>query len=112
KAGHPDALQHGGELGAVAALPGRDVRGQRLLALLAGQVQLGGQPAAGAAEPVVGRLLIDPARRLLLEVPPFRAPAACWCARLTVESTLTSQVIRPSASACACNAVRIRRQVP
>ncbi|RVX41976.1 short subunit dehydrogenase [Nonomuraea polychroma] len=34
--------------------------------------------------------------------PPFRAPPACWCARQTVESTLTSQPIVPAASARAC----------
>src|SRR6185437_6346393 len=28
-----------------------------------------------------------------------RAPAACWCARTTVESTLTCQVISPAAFA-------------
>jgi hypothetical protein len=37
---------------------------------------------------------------------------ACWCARAMVESTDTSQVISPAASARACNAARIRAQVP
>jgi hypothetical protein len=58
------------------------------------------------------RLDGDPARRLGLQIPLFRAPAACWCARAIVESTLTSQVIRPAASAAACNAVRICCQTP
>jgi hypothetical protein len=44
--------------------------------------------------------------------PRLRAPAACWCARATVESTDTSQVISPAASARPCKAVRILRQVP
>ena len=74
---HPDAPEHGLELRAVAALPGGDHDGQRLLALLAGQVDLGGEPAPGPAQPVIGRLLGHPARRLGLQVPLFRAPAAC-----------------------------------
>ena len=49
---------------------------------------------------------------LHLQIPLFRAPAACWWARTTVESTLTSQVISPAASARACKLVRIRAQVP
>jgi len=61
---------------------------------------------------VIGRLVIDAAGRLGLQIPLFRAPAACWCARATVESTDTSQVISPAASAQPCNAVTIRRQVP
>jgi hypothetical protein len=55
---------------------------------------------------------IDPAGRLGLQIPLLRAPAACWCARATVESTLMSQVISPAASARACNDVRTCRQVP
>jgi len=58
------------------------------------------------------RLGIHPAGRLGLQIPLFRAPAACWCARAIVESTDTSQVISPAASARACNDVRICRQVP
>jgi hypothetical protein len=82
------------------------------LALLNGQVQLGGQAAARAAEAVVVRLDADPAGRLLLQVPLFRAPAACWWARLTVESMLRSQVMSSLASAWACSAAKIRCQVP
>jgi hypothetical protein len=54
----------------------------------------------------------DPTGRFGLQVPLFRAPAACWCARTTVESTLTSQVINPKPSARVCNAVTIRAHVP
>ncbi len=61
---------------------------------------------------MVGRLEVDAARFFALPLPPLRAPAACWWARMTVVSTLTSQVTSPRASACACNRVRIRRQVP
>jgi hypothetical protein len=80
--------------------------------LLGGQVNLGGQAAAGPAEPVIGRLITDTARRFGLQIPLLRAPAACWWARATVESTLTSQVISPAASARACSPARIAIQVP
>src|SRR5205814_1027448 len=43
--GYPDAVEYGDELRAVAALSGGQQHRQRLLALLAGQVQFGGQPA-------------------------------------------------------------------
>jgi hypothetical protein len=81
----------------------RDHHRQRLLPLLDGEVDFAGQTAPGASEAVVGRLDEDAAGRLLLEVPLFAAPAACWWARQTVESTFTSQVIRPLASASACS---------
>jgi hypothetical protein len=61
---------------------------------------------------MVGRLDEDPAGRLLLQIPLFAAPAACWWARQTVESTLTSQVIKLFASASAWSWVRILAQVP
>jgi hypothetical protein len=76
------------------------------------QVQLGGQPTARAPEAVVVGLDVDPAGRLLLQIPLLRAPAACWCARAIVESTLMAHVIRPFASASACNCSKIRFQVP
>jgi hypothetical protein len=47
-----------------------------------------------------------------LQIPLFRAPAACWCARVIVESTDTSHTINPSASARTCNAVNTRCQTP
>jgi hypothetical protein len=47
-----------------------------------------------------------------LQIPLFRAPAACWCARMIVESTLTSHTISPAASARVCNPVRIALQTP
>lgn len=108
---HPDAPQDDLELRGVAALPGSDHDGHGLLALLDGQVQLGGQAAARAPKAVVARLGGDAAGRLLLQVPLFRAPAACWWARTMVESTLISQVIT-LASARTCRAVKIRCQVP
>jgi len=110
--GDPDALQHGLELGAVPALARGDQHRQRLLVLLAGQVHLGGQPAPRPSQAVIVRLVTGAAGRFGLQVPLFRAPAACLCARATVESTDTSQVISPAASARPCKAVRIFRQVP
>jgi hypothetical protein len=61
---------------------------------------------------MIGGLVLDAAGGLGLQIPLFRAPAACWCARAIVESTGTSQVISPAASALACSAVLILRQVP
>src|SRR5512132_3320611 len=104
----PDAVQHHRELWAVPALTRGQHDRQRLLPLLTPQVQLRGQPATGAAQRVIGRLLAHPTGRLGLQVPLLRAPAACWCARATDESTLTSQVISPAASAMACSAVSTR----
>jgi hypothetical protein len=111
-AGNPDALQHGLELGAVPALARGDQKRQRFLALLAGQVHLRGQAAAGTAQAMIGRLGGYPAGRLGLQIPLLQAPAVCWCARATVESTDRSQVISPAASARPCKAVRIFRRVP
>ncbi len=111
-AGHPDALQDRLELRTVVSLAGGHKQRQRLLPLLDRQVQFGGQPAARASEAVVVGFGVDAAGRLLLQCPFLRAPAACWWARATVESTETSQVINPSASAWACSCSKMRRQVP
>ncbi len=54
-----------------------------LLSLFDGQVQLDRQAAARAPEPVVVRLDGDAAGWLLLRLPFFLAPAACWWARRT-----------------------------
>jgi hypothetical protein len=72
--GDPDAPQHDLELRAVAALPGGDDHGERFLALLAGQVHLGGQPAAGPAQAVISRLGLEPAGGLGLQIPPLACP--------------------------------------
>src|SRR5690606_9234815 len=55
-AGDADGLEHGAELRAVAGLPGRQHYRQRFAALLAGKMDLRGQPAAGAPQPVICRL--------------------------------------------------------
>ncbi|EST18442.1 hypothetical protein M878_44810 [Streptomyces roseochromogenus subsp. oscitans DS 12.976] len=59
-------------------LTSSDEQGQGLLSLLDRKVQLGGQPATRAPEAVVVGLAVDASRRFLLEIPPLRAPAACW----------------------------------
>ncbi len=107
-----DLVQDRLELRGITPLPGRDHDGHGLLALFDSQVQLGGKATARAPEPVVVRLDGDAAGRLLLQLPLFLAPAACWWARHTVESTLMSQVISSFASAQACSAVKIRCQRP
>ena len=59
------------------------------------EVDLGAQPAAGPAD----RLARDregPGGGTT--APFFRAPAACWCARTTVESTLITHSTFPTAS--------------
>jgi hypothetical protein len=51
------------------------------LPLFAGQVRLGGQPAAGAAQGMVSGLGVHPARRLGLHIPfsaPQRRAGALW----------------------------------
>lgn len=78
RAGYPDGLQDRLELRAVVPVTGGDDERERLLPLLDGQVQLGGQPAARASETVVVGLGVDAAGRLLLQCPFLRAPAACW----------------------------------
>jgi hypothetical protein len=76
--GHPDGLQHWLELRGITSLPGCDQHRQRLLPLLDGEVNLGGQPTPGASETVVGRFGGETAWRFLLLVPFSDAPAACW----------------------------------
>jgi len=55
---------------------------------------------------MIRRLRHDPTWWFSLQIPFLRAPAACWWARAIVESTDTSQLIRPAASAKHCNAAR------
>src|SRR3954453_13656969 len=44
--------------------------------------------------------------------PSRRAPRACWCARLIVESTLTVQPVSPAASARAYTTDKMPARVP
>jgi hypothetical protein len=64
--GHADRFQYGLELQGVPVLSGRDDDRHRLLALLEGQVRLGGEVSARASEAVVVRLGSEAARRLFL----------------------------------------------
>jgi hypothetical protein len=97
---HPgeDVLHAGADFavgGVVFLLPGREYgQSQGSRVTVSGQVGLGAQPAAGASECVVGRL-VSPFGPFL------RAPAACWWARTTVESTETVQPMSSAASAAA-----------
>lgn len=109
---HTDRLQAGLELRGVPAPSGRDDDRHRLLALLDGQAELGGQVAARASAAVIARLGGDPAGQSLVQIPLFLVPAACWWTRQTVESTLMSQVIRSLASAWAWSWVKICCPMP
>ena len=66
--GHPDGFEHRGQLRAVTALPTCDEQGQRPLALLAREVDLGCEPAPRAAQAVICRLMQDAAGRLFLQI--------------------------------------------
>jgi len=64
------------------------------------------------AEMDLGRVAAPTPAERLLRGPPF-PPAACWWARMVVPSTnWTAQSSRPSASARACAAAKIRSQIP
>ncbi len=74
RCGHSDLLQHGFELRRVSSLPGRHQDRHGFLALLDGQVQLGAEPAARAAQPVITRLGEHATRRLLLQITLLAGP--------------------------------------
>src|SRR3954470_2001212 len=79
---------------------GCEHHGHRLAAALGAEMDLGGEAPLAAPE------------RLLRGVPPF-APAACWCARITVPSTkCRSQSSAPAASAWRWTAARSWSQTP
>lgn len=61
---------------------------------------------------MVGRFVVDASGWINLQIPFLRAPAACWWARQTVESTEISHVIRSFASARAWNCSKMLCQVP
>jgi hypothetical protein len=75
-------------------LAGGDQYPQRPTTAVAGQMQLGGQPAAAAPECLVTVGI----GAYVAAGSPFRAPAACWWARTIVASTTTSQSTSPTAS--------------
>ena len=98
----------------VTPLTGCDDRREDVEGGVDGEVDLGDQTAARAPEAVVVRFGRQAVRtRPARIVSPFlRAPAACWWARHTVESTETSHSMIPSTSALTCNFFKMRGQVP
>src|SRR5918998_2880981 len=97
---HRALLQQRLEGGGLVALAGRQHQRQRLAAALRAEMDLGGEAALAAPQ------------RLGFWVPPF-APAACWCARITVPSTKwTPQSSWPAASPCCCTAASMPSQTP
>lgn len=102
------------EDGRVTSLACRDDSREDVERGIHGQVNLGGQATARATEAVVVRLGRQTIRTRPARIvsPLLRAPAACWWARQTVESTETSHSIIPSASALTCNFFKMRGQVP
>src|SRR3954454_12483914 len=92
--------QQPGEHRRLVRLAGREHHRHRLAATLGAEMDLGGEAALAAAQ------------RLGRRGPPF-APAACWCARMTVPATkCSSQSSAPAASAWRWTAARIRSQTP
>ena len=69
--GYADGFENGGQLEAIATLSAgcEHEQGQRPPALLAGGVNLGGEPSARVAQAVIGRFSYYTAGRLLLECP-------------------------------------------
>lgn len=74
---NPNSVQDRDELRTVPTLTSRQHHCQGLLPLLTRQVQLRGQPTTRATQGMVVRLDADAAGRLGLQIPLFRAPAAC-----------------------------------
>ena len=77
---------------------------------IAGKVQLGAQPASAPPGRLVFGVLDPPFSSSKLGL--RRAPAACWCARATVLSTLTSHTISPAVSDLICVWAKSRFEVP
>ena len=81
-------------------LPRSEQDSQRLAGPIGLEVHLGREAALAAPQ------------RLGFWSPPF-APAACWCARMTLPSTKwTLQSTSPAASACCWTAAKTRSQIP
>jgi hypothetical protein len=107
---HPDGVEHHRELRAVVALPrGYDHRQGPPLPV-AGEVHLGGKPVPSSPERFLGGVLYPPFSSPMLGL--LRVPEACWCARTTVESTLTNHSSLPTASLLVCTSESSLSQVP
>lgn len=100
-----DARHDGFESWCITGLTRSDMEGQGPCMTVDGDVDLGAQAAARASEPVIAGFTAARCPLLL-------APAACWCARQTVESTVTVHPMSSSTSAAVRMAARIRSQVP
>ncbi|WP_285489627.1 hypothetical protein [Amycolatopsis taiwanensis] len=85
-----------------------------MFAALRGQnIRVAGVGVAPSQVTVIVRFRVaHPTGWFGLNIPFLRAPAACWCARATVEPTLTSQVINPAEPARTCNAATIAARTP
>lgn len=101
--GHSDGFEDRLELRAVAPLASRDQQRQRLLSLFACQVDLRGEPAPGPAQPVVVRLLAEPAGRFLLP-----GAVAAGTGRVLVGPATTSAAGTTHPAAATCGTVRKR----
>lgn len=97
----PHRFQDCFEYGAVVDVAGGEDDSQGQATTVAGEVDLGGQPAAGATQRLVGRRACRTFQPAVRARPPFRAPAACWWERLMVESIDTVQSTAPTESSCA-----------
>ena len=110
RARYPHRVEQSFELGAVVALTAGEHHRQRPALAVPGEVQLGPKtaPAApqGLARGVQQPLFSSAALGWLL------APAACWWARITVSSALTSHSASPTASFLVWAWVSKRSQVP
>lgn len=93
-------------LDGLRASPTRPAEGQGLCMAVADEVDFRTQASAVTTE----RLIVG--LRSRWRPSSFLAPAACWCARQTVESTDTVQSMSSAPSAAAKSAARIRSQVP
>lgn len=82
------------------------------LALLARQVDLGGEAATRTPERMVGGLTTAEGGRFGLPVGTGTGPAVCWWARAMVESTLTCRQITQAASARPRRPATIRAHTP
>jgi len=104
-----DLRQQWEQLGVVPGLAFGEEHGHRQTAAVDREVDLAAQPAAGPPD----RLPLDGDRVDAGPTAPFlRAPAACWCARTTVESTATVHSTTPTESSFTTTSARIASQVP
>ncbi len=93
---HPYAVEKRPQLRRLVALARGDEDREGAPLAIAGEVDLGGETAPPAPQGLAGRAQEPPFPSA--RPGPRRAPAACWWARTTVESTLTFHSTSPTAS--------------